>query len=75
MTKMAAVLEHTSEVMTSKIHDTSYLALKELLSSPTWRYSHLHTLRKHTASLPQIVMTGCGEQKETLEIAGMATLS
>ena len=71
MTKMADVLVHTSEVMTNQIHDTSYLAVKELLSSPTWRYSHVHPQRKHTTSLPQIVMTGRGDHKEHLEIAGI----
>lgn len=73
ITKMAATLLRTSEVMTSQLHHASYLAVKELLVSPTWRYSHSCPQRKHTADIPQIVVTGCGDYKECSEIAGIHT--
>ena len=73
MSKMAAVLHHTSEVMTSQLPPSSYLAIKELLASPTWRYSHHCDQRMHTADVPQTVITGSDIGRECFEIAGTYT--
>ena len=72
MTKMAAVLMHTSEVMNTQLSHSSYLAVKELMASPTWRYLHKQSERKHTTDPPKIIMTEWHDYKEHFEIAGMS---
>lgn len=66
MTKTAIVFMLTSEMMSSQLDHHSYLAVKELLGCPTWRYSHDCPFRQHTTDLPEVV-TGQGEN---FEIAG-----
>lgn len=73
MSKMAAVLLRTADVMKGLLRP-SYLAIKELMVSPTWRYSHQYPEQKHPDHPPQIILTGDGDYKEQFEIAGMCTI-
>ena len=64
MIKMAEILLRTSEVMNSQqFHHSTYLAVKELLATPTWKYSHSCSQIQHTADIPQVEMTGDGNYK------------
>ncbi len=73
MRKMAAVLLRTADVMKSLLRP-SYLSVKELMASPTWRYSHHYTERNHPDQPPKIIMTGDDDYKEHFEIAGACNL-
>ena len=69
MRKMAAVLLRTAEVMQGMLR-ASYLAVKELMASSTWRYLHQHSDRKYDDQPPKVIMTGDDDYKEHFEIAG-----
>ena len=69
---MAEVLTRTSEVM-PKISDpsSSYLSIKELLISPSWKYCHKCPSRKHCDSLTDIVIYSENKPK-SFNISGAA---
>ena len=70
MTKMAAVLLETSEIMMRMPH-SAYLSAKEQLASPMWKYSHECLEQKHTDSPPQVVLEGDSNYKEHFNISGV----
>lgn len=70
MNKMAAVLLCTADVMKG-LQWPSYLAIKEMMASPTRRYTHHYPEQKHSSKPPQIILTGDEDYKEHFEIAGM----
>ena len=69
MSKMASVLLQMADVMNG-MERPVYRAVKELVASPTWKYSHQHQERMHTDQPPQIIMRGDDDYKEHFEIAG-----
>ena len=69
MNKMAAVLLCTADVM-NDLQQPSYLAVKELTASPTWKHLHQYPEHKHPDHPPQIILTGDDDYKEHFEIAG-----
>ena len=69
MNKMAAVLLSTADVMKGFLR-SSYLAVKELIAFPSWKYLHHCPERKHTDQPPQVVMKGEDDYQEHFEIAG-----
>ncbi len=69
MSKMAPVLLRTADVMNG-MHRPSYLAVKELMASPKWQYSHHYPERNHPDQPPKIIMMGDKDYKQNFEIAG-----
>lgn len=69
MSKMAAVVCRMSETM-KDMSQSSYLSVKELLASSSWKYLHDCPDRRHTQEPPKIVMEGEGDYKECFNISG-----
>ena len=69
MKKMAGVIMYMADTM-RRIPHSSYLSVKELLSSPSWKYMHECPERKHTQEPPRIVMDRKFDYKEHFHIAG-----
>lgn len=65
MSKMAAALQHMSETMKIMPH-SSYLSVKELVASPSWKYIHNCPDRKNTHMPTKIDIT----EDESTEISG-----
>ena len=57
MNKMAAIILQMSEIMKDMPH-SSYLSVKELLASSSWKYLHDCPDRKYTQEPIKIVMEG-----------------
>ncbi len=66
---MATVLLRTADGMNG-MERPAYLAVKELMASPSWRYSHRYPEMNHPYLPPKISMTGDDDYREHFEIAG-----
>ena len=69
MKKMAAVILHMSDTMTEMPH-SSYLSVKELLDSSSWKYLHECPDRKHFKEPPKIIMENHDDYREQFNISG-----
>ena len=67
MAKTSDILLHTSDAM-RRLLRPSYLAVKELLVSPTWRYLHRYPESKNPDQPPQTAIAADDDYKE---IAGI----
>ena len=56
MTKMAALIQQTSEAM-NLLSTNYYLSVKELLISSNWKYSHRCTKRRYSHT-PKVICEG-----------------
>jgi len=72
MKEMAAVLMHVSSAM-NQMSSSAYLSVKELLVSPTWKYSHECPEQKHPNAPPAVVLEGENDYRNHFNISGMYT--
>ena len=70
MNKMAAIILSMCETTKDMPH-SSYLSVKELLASSSWKYLHDCPDRKHTKDPPKIVMEGENDYREHFYISGI----
>lgn len=69
MTKLAAVMTGLSHAM-NKMSSAGYLSVKELLTSPMWKYAHTCPVQKHPKAPPTLVLEGDENYHEHFNIAG-----
>ena len=69
MNKMAAIILRMCEIMKDMPH-SSYLSVKELLASSSWKYLHDCPDRKYVMEPPRIVVEGDKHYREHFHISG-----